>query len=81
MESIQKPTKWGNSLGIRINKDTQDKLGINSRKNVKLEIKNGKLIITPLETLPTMENLLEGYSPKNRPNNVDFGLSEGREVW
>lgn len=72
--------KWGNSLGVRIPKKLAKQLAIFDGSYVELKIKNNEIVIIPLETEPTLEELLAQINDDNRHSEIDFGISQGDEL-
>lgn len=74
--------RWGNSVGLRVPKPLLEQLGLAEGCQVDVKVEDGRLVIEPVrrERL-TMAELLEGITPDNRPEEVDWGPAAGREVW
>lgn len=77
-----KVQKWGNSLALRIPKSFATEIGLADETSVELSLVEGKLVVTPLP-LPqySLDELLSAITPDNLHSEVDFGSSEGNEVW
>jgi len=74
--------RWGNSVGIRLPKPMLEQLGLKEGSKVDVAIEDGRLVIEPLRRKRlTMAELLEGISPDDRPELLDWGPPVGREVW
>ena len=74
--------RWGNSVGIRLPKPMLEQLGLKEGSKVDVAIEDGRLVIEPLRRKRlTMAELLEGISPEDRPELLDWGPPVGREVW
>lgn len=64
---ITQLTKWGNSQGIRINKEILRKLKLNleeveNQKNkFEIKIKSGQLILNPIKEMTKLEKLFEDF--------------------
>jgi len=73
--------KWGNSIGVRIPQKIAKKYNIENGSE--LEIREGKngIILKPISTEPTLEELMAGITEENQHKEVDWGLPEGNEVW
>ncbi|GGD28948.1 AbrB/MazE/SpoVT family DNA-binding domain-containing protein [Pontibacillus salipaludis] len=72
--------KWGNSLAVRIPNEFAKNLGIVNGSEVKLQLLDGKMVIKPVKTKPTLEGLLEKAKGKPNPHlDYDFGKSTGKE--
>jgi antitoxin MazE len=74
--------RWGNSVGLRVPKPMLTQLGLAEGSQVEVKIEAGRLIIQPIRRARmTMAELLEGFSPDDRPGELDWGAPAGREVW
>ena len=74
--------RWGNSVGLRVPKPLLEQFGLGEGSTVALRVENGRLIIEPeRKRRLTMSELLEGITPDDRPELVDWGPPVGREVW
>jgi len=71
-----KVTKWGNSLGIRLNKEIAEAINLKENDIVELEVIDNKLVILPKQTL---EDMLSKINENNLHNEVDFGTI-GKEM-
>lgn len=76
-----KVQKWGNSLGIRIPQQVVEKLGISNGSMMELTANGQHIILTPVESKPTLEELLSKVTDENRHAEVDFGIAKGNELW
>lgn len=75
--------KWGNSLGVRFNKETASKANLKAGTVVKTEpLEDGTGVIVRLaEPKPTLDELLARITPENRHYGVDLGETpQGREL-
>ena len=73
--------KWGNSLGIRIQKAVADQVDLKENTEVSITVRDNALVITPVPRKATLESLLSGVTPENIHAVVDFGAPRGKEVW
>jgi len=71
-----KVTKWGNSLGIRLNKEIVEAIHLKENDIVELEVIDNKLVILPKQTL---EDMLSKINENNLHNEIDFGTI-GKEM-
>jgi len=78
MESMV--SAWGNSLGLRIPKAFAKEIGLKSGSKVCLEMERGKLIIKPLEEF-SLISLVNQITAENQFDKMDFGGTEGKEIW
>jgi antitoxin MazE len=74
--------KWGNSLALRIPKSFATESSIEQGTTVDVAVKAGQLIVTPVPKKKyTLDELLAGVTNENRHDEVDTGVSVGREMW
>lgn len=74
--------QWGNSLAVRIPKAFAIESGLQASTEVELTIRDGKIILTPVEKPSyTLEALLEGVTDDNLHDEWDSGPSVGGEAW
>ncbi len=82
-------TKWGNSQGIRINKETLKSLNFNSKEienqeiKFEMKIKDGQIILNPIKEMTKLDKLFVEFEgdPKNYKVSIDWGNPVGKEVW
>lgn len=73
--------RWGNSLGLRIPKQVVKKYGIVDGSQFELKTEEDKIILKPIEKVPTLEELMAQITEENQHNEIDFGKPEGKEIW
>ena len=71
--------QWGNSIALRIPKSFAQEAKIGANSSVELTVSDGKLVITPLRSYPSLAELLAGVTDENRHDAIDFGLPQGAE--
>ncbi len=71
-----KVTKWGNSLGIRLNKEIAEAISLKEDDIVDIQVIDNKLVILPKQTL---DDMLSKINKDNLHNEVDFGTA-GKEM-
>jgi len=67
--------KWGNSLGIRLNKEIAKSLSLKENDIIDIQVIDNKLVILPKQSL---EDILSKINDNNLHNSIDFG-SAGKE--
>jgi len=74
--------RWGTSVGLRLPKALLARLGLKAGSEVEVKVEGNRLVVEPVRRRRlTMAELLEGFTPDNRPEEVDWGPPVGREVW
>lgn len=74
--------KWGNSAAVRIPAPVMQAMQLDLDDAVDVRAEAGRIVIEPvLQKTYALDDLLRGMTRKNRPEVVDFGQPEGREVW
>ena len=71
-----KVTKWGNSLGIRLNKELAETINLKENDIVDIQVIDNKLVILPKQSL---DDMLAKINEDNLHNEVDFGTA-GKEI-
>ena len=76
--------KWGNSQGIRINKEILEQSNLSIGERVKITARKGQVIIKSAprpEKKYKLEELLERIPKDYKAEEEDFGKPEGKETW
>jgi antitoxin MazE len=73
--------KWGNSLGIRIQKTVAEQLNLKENAEVLIGVEENCIIVTPLPKKKTLKSMLEGVTPEIAHGELDFGPPVGKEIW
>ena len=68
--------KWGNSLGIRLNKDIAEALNLKENDEVDIQVIDNKLVILPKQSL---DDMLSQINKSNLHSEIDFGTA-GEEM-
>lgn len=74
-------TKWGNSLAIRIPRSLGREIELKEGTEVDLIIREGAIIITPVSSNYSLDDLVQGITAENRHTETDWGEPKGAEVW
>jgi len=72
--------KWGNSLGVRIPQRIARKYGVENGSEIQVTEDKDGIMLRPVHTKPTLEELLAQCTPENRHEEVDWGKPEGNEI-
>jgi len=70
--------KWGNSLALRIPKAFAQNIHLSQNSAVRLEIQDGKLVVTPVVEKVSLDHLLDQITEENIHREVDFGEPQGK---
>lgn len=74
--------KWGNSASVRIPASVMAAAHICIDQAVEMREEQGRIIIEPVTTpVYDLDVLLDAMSEDSFPEDIDFGLPVGREVW
>lgn len=73
--------KWGNSQGIRIPKTIIDELQWKENEELRINVKNGKIVIEKIYERKNIKQLFKDYKGKYQPINIDWGEKVGEEIW
>jgi antitoxin MazE len=77
--------QWGNSLGIRLPKESCRRLGLKAGDSVELDVTedegNLSLVIRKKEEPFNLASLFDGYEGTYQPELLDWGTPVGKEVW
>jgi antitoxin MazE len=74
-------SQWGNSLAIRIPASFSREVRIEAGDAVELQVADGHLVITPVRTVYTLDELLDGITDENRHDESEWGAPVGGEAW
>lgn len=74
--------RWGNNLGVRLPVGVARAAHLHADQPVRIEVQNGRVIITPLENQPlTLEQRLERFDPERHNGEVMDTRAIGAERW
>ena len=73
--------KWGNSLGVRIPKSVAKEVGFDEGSTVEVKVSGRNLVLAPAHRDYSLNELIEGITPKNRHGETDWGAPVGNETW
>lgn len=74
-------TRWGNSLGVRIPKAVAQEVGLEEGANVEVKVSGRNLLLLSANREYSLDELVEGITPKNRHSETDWGGPVGNETW
>jgi len=82
MTTISKTQKWGNSLAVRIPKETAKKLSLSDGSKVQVKEDRGTIRIVPMQKARmSLDEMIKRITPKNRHKEIDWGKPVGKEIW
>jgi antitoxin MazE len=74
--------KWGNSPAVRIPAAIMQASQLALDEVVDVREERGRIIIEPVrQKVYELDELIQGITPRNRHENIDFGAAQGKEVW
>lgn len=73
-------SKWGNSLALRLPSHVLRSTRLEEGATVDVEVKNGKIVLTPTRKKFKLSDLLEGEAEIRRGEH-DWGKQSGEENW
>lgn len=73
--------KWGNSLALRIPRSVAAAAEALEGTEVEVTFEAGAIVVRPVARRYALDDLVEGITPKNTPDNIDWGSPLGDEVW
>jgi antitoxin MazE len=76
--------KWGNSQGLRLNKELLESAGLKTGDEVEISVEGSALVIVPARKIRgkySLEDLVACIPKDHQPKEVDWGKPSGREEW
>ena len=86
-EEISMKTKvqgWGNSQGLRLNKQIMEEAQISVGDEVDLCVREGAIVIEPVKKIRGRHNLadlVKQIPADYKPEEAEWGRPSGKEVW
>jgi len=81
---VTKVQSWGNSQGLRLSKQVLADAHVSVGDDVDVAVRDGVIVVTPVKRTRGKVSLAEliAQIPKNyKPEEADWGVPVGREVW
>jgi antitoxin MazE len=72
---------WGNSLAIRLPPTLAREMGLSNQSIVELSWRDDQVILRPVKSSFTLEQLVAGITDDNLHGEVDTGAPVGKESW
>jgi antitoxin MazE len=74
--------KWGNSASVRIPASVLAAARMRLDQAVDVREEQGRIVIEPIRPLIyDLDTLIDGITPENRHDEIDFGKPMGKEAW
>ena len=73
--------KWGNSAAVRIPAAVMNAAGISLEQSVEVRADGRRIVIDPVDQEYDLNSLLDGITPDNQHEEIDFGLPRGKEFF
>lgn len=73
--------KWGNSLAVRIPKPIAKELGIGEGEDMSISLENQRITLKRAAKEYELDKLLGKVSDTNFHGEIEWGDTEGGEVW
>ena len=74
--------KWGNSASVRIPASVMAAASLQVDQAVEVREEGGCIVIEPVRTpIYELDDLLAKMTPDTFPDDIDFGVPVGKEVW
>jgi Growth regulator len=78
--------RWGNSLAVRIPKALAEAIKAREGKRAEIKVEGGTLVVRPIirpsrKRRYTLDELLNGMTRENVPDDIDWGPRRGNEAW
>ena len=81
---LTKVQKWGNSQGLRLNKQLLAEVSIGVGDEVEVAVREGVLVVTPVRRVRgghDLRALVRRIPRDHSVGELDWGAPVGREVW
>lgn len=74
--------KWGNSLAVRLPRETVRRLRVQEGTRVDVEASQRQIVIRPTpKAKPSLKEMVAAITPENRHGKTDWGRAVGKELW
>lgn len=81
---VTKIQKWGNSQGVRVSKEILEQAHVFVGDTVDVHVENNQIVIKPQaygRKKHDLKQLVAEIPPEYKTQEVDWGKTQGREVW
>ena len=73
--------KWGSSHAVRLPKGVLEEAELRDGDHLEVRVDKGRIALEPVSPKLKLRDLVARISPKNLPDEQDWGKPVGREVW
>ncbi len=73
--------KWGNSLGLRLQRGIAEELKLQDGSCVEMQVSGNRLIVTPCAPRYSLEELVDRIDESNLHGEIGTGGPAGNEAW
>jgi antitoxin MazE len=73
--------KWGNSFAVRLPRELARTGKFSEGTQMTADVQDGSIILRPVESVPSLDELVAKITPKNRHPETDWGGPVGKEAW
>lgn len=73
--------KWGNSLAVRLPKETAEAAGFREGSPVDIRLEDGRVVLQPAAKRWTIEELVAQMTPENNHPEIFDDPPRGTEEW
>ncbi|MGB3024043.1 MAG: hypothetical protein WBB39_04560 [Candidatus Saccharimonadales bacterium] len=80
MTQILQP--WGNSLGVRLSRKITKAARIEAGQALSVTLQGDSIVLTPIhQSIPSLDVLVAQITPDNAHEVIEFGPTQGKEIW
>lgn len=72
--------QWGNSIGLRIPSKMAKEVGMAVGTKTKMEVQEGRLIVTPVASRHSWQEIMESLERAGRQEEIGGGCEVGNEI-
>ncbi len=73
--------RLGDELIVKLPAQAVRSLDLHEGSRLEVTADRGKLVLTPSDAPPTLDELIARITPENRHGEIDWGPPVGKEVW
>lgn len=78
---MQRLSKWGNSLGLRVPQAIAEQLGLRDGSEVTMRVSGDTIVISRAKPSFRLDDLLDALQPEHRHEEIDWGEPKGKDIW